>query len=89
MTEDLDEGVRRGQRAAALLSDEFFEEAFTKLKNRYLAEWRAGKTVEAREGAHARMTALEDIGLHFKEVMDNGKIAEHRKKNGNRQGSIS
>lgn len=69
--------IRIGQRAGDLLKDEVVQALFAERAKVYTDEWKAGKTVEAREAAWAKSAALEDIQADLRAIRDRGTAAAH------------
>jgi 5-carboxymethyl-2-hydroxymuconate isomerase len=76
----VEEIKRRAAHARSLLADGLFQEATAKVRANLLAEWEYGKTVEAREAAHARLRALKDVIAHLQTVMVHGEHPDALKK---------
>lgn len=70
----------RAARAEALLNDEIFNEAFTKLEAEYYSAWRSTGAAESetfkRERLWQAINLLGKVKDHIKHVIENGKMAK-------------
>jgi len=76
MSED---DIARGRRAEQLLNDEMLKGAFATLKAEYQKAWENSPARDA-DGRERLWQAFQIVGMietHLKNVMDNGKIAQH------------
>jgi hypothetical protein len=69
--------VRRA-RAEALIADELLREAFARLEERYLEEWRITqfRDTDARERLWQAVNVLRKVKDHLAKVVGDGKLAE-------------
>jgi hypothetical protein len=76
----LNQEISRAARARAILEDELFNEAFTALEERYLAEWRVTqfKDQDARERLWQATNLLGKVKDHLVNVLNNGKLAQRQ-----------
>jgi hypothetical protein len=84
VSDELEKEISRGERAKRILGEDVFQDAFKALEKQYVDEWRRGMTPEAREKAHSRLQALEDVALELKKALNAGDIAAHKLKAQNR-----
>lgn len=70
-----DDEIRRGHRAAAILKDELFVEAWDAVRGRLVAIMETAKTDEATLHAKTCLGLLNDVRQHFARVMADGKVA--------------
>lgn len=73
----LREEIDRGSKAAALVRNPIFEEAFTELKLRYATDWANSNTADAeqRERLYVAVNVLEDIYEYIVNIMQTGELA--------------
>ncbi len=78
----MDEGKRReevdrGARAAALLRDELWTEAFDKLETEYISAWRDTQETESdrREKIFLMLKLLQGVRAHLESVAMTGDLA--------------
>jgi hypothetical protein len=77
---DSQEKLERGFKAATLLNNEFFQECFDRLEQRYIEAWRASSTVEAREDAHKYLRLIEWLKHDLQSMATTGEIEAQRVK---------
>lgn len=77
---DSQEKLERGFKAQSLLNNEFFQECFDKLEQRYIEAWRASSTVEAREDAHKYVRLIEWLKHDLQSTATTGDIEAARQK---------
>ena len=73
----LEQQVSAGERVSRFLADEAVIAAFTKLEEKYIAEWKGSKTREERESLHAKVQVVEDVRTQLRAIVDNGTRAKH------------
>mgnify|MGYP004451591887 CR=1 FL=1 len=73
----LREEIDRGSKAAALIRNPIFPEAFEALKLRYATDWANSGTadVEQRERLYVAVNVLEDIYEYIVNIMQTGELA--------------
>ena len=73
----LREEMDRGSKAAALIRNPIFEEAFAALKLRYATDWAnsAAADAEQRESLYIAINVLGDIYEHVVNIMQTGELA--------------
>jgi hypothetical protein len=73
----LREEMDRGSKAAALVRNPIFEEAFSALKLRYATDWANSGTADAeqRERLYVSINVLEEIYEYIVNVMQTGDLA--------------
>ncbi len=69
--------IDRGSKAAALIRNPIFEEAFAVLKRRYAADWENSPPADAeqRERLYVAINVLEEIYESIVSVMQTGELA--------------
>lgn len=77
---DSQEKLERGFKASTLLNNEFFNECFDRLEQRYIEAWRASLTVEAREDAHRYVTLIGWLKQDLQSIANTGDIEAARLK---------
>ncbi len=77
---DLNVAVSRGLRAKAILDDELFKEAFTKLEQDYIAAWRVCIDPRKRGVLWVYVNALGKVRDHLSRVIADGKLAQVQQK---------
>jgi hypothetical protein len=70
--------VGRRARAEALLQNELLQEAFRKLEDRYIDEWRATglRDTDARERLWQAVNAVRKVKDHLGSIVRDGKLAQ-------------
>lgn len=72
------EVLDRAAHAKRLLDDEVFKEAVLAVDETIVAEWRQALTADAREAAHYRLRALNEVVRVIRGVLDNGELLKAR-----------
>jgi hypothetical protein len=74
----LDADTVRGARAQALLDNELLQEAFARLEERYIAEWRLCqfRDTDARERLWQAVNILGKVKDHLAKIVRDGKLAQ-------------
>lgn len=74
--------VDRAARAEALLRDPLIVEAFESLETQFVSAWKesAINDAEARENIYRLLQALDALKGHFRQVLEDGKLAKERLK---------
>lgn len=74
---ELDHEISRGQRAAEILDNDLYIEAFDTLKTRLMNQWAdsPARDKEGRESLWLMTKLLESVQAHLNEIMQTGKIA--------------
>ncbi len=69
--------VRRA-RAEALLQDDVLQEAFVRLEDRYIEEWRVSqfRDTDARERLWQAVNILRKVKDHLAKIVRDGKLAQ-------------
>jgi predicted metal-dependent hydrolase len=69
--------ARRG-RAEALLQDDLLQEAFVRLEERYIEEWRVSqfRDTDARERLWQAVNILRKVRDHLAKLVRDGKLAQ-------------
>ena len=67
--------VRIGERIAALLTDPAVDGVFTRLRDEYVAQWRAATDPATREAAWLKDAALAAFRLELQRIADAGTFA--------------
>lgn len=77
MTDALEDAIRRGERARAILEDALVIEAFDGIEANLLAAWRASpqRDAEGRERLWAMVAAMDAFKAAFTVYMNDGAIA--------------
>ena len=70
--------VARRARAEALLQDELLEEAFARLEERYVEEWRATtvRDGDARERLWSAVNIVRKVKQHLGTIISDGRLAQ-------------
>ena len=70
--------VARRARAEALLQDELLEEAFARLEERYVEEWRttAVRDSDARERLWSAVNIVRKVKQHLGTIIGDGRLAQ-------------
>lgn len=77
---DEDQQLHLSDEARALMRSDVAQEAFKRAENAFMARWRAGKTVEEREGAHHSLSALDELKRQLQAMQDVRPMIEARKR---------
>ena len=72
--------IARSIEAQRILDSEVTQDALDKLEKVYIAAWRNGKTVEAREDAHRYLTVLGKFAQHFRSLTTTGELEAQEQK---------
>jgi predicted metal-dependent hydrolase len=74
----LNADIARRARAQALLENELLQEAFARLEDRYLAEWRVTqfRDTDARERLWQAVNVLGKVKDHLGKIVSDGKLAQ-------------
>jgi predicted metal-dependent hydrolase len=74
----LDADSARGARAQALLENELLQEAFVRLEERYVEEWRVSqfRDTDARERLWQAVNILGKVKDHLAKIVRDGKLAQ-------------
>lgn len=70
--------IQRGRRVRTILDDEAFISALKEVERTAVAQWVDGEDVDARERAHARLTALQWLVRELAVIAGDGVVAEHQ-----------
>lgn len=73
-----EERIHRASLASAVLENEAFVAALESLAETYIAAWKSGKTVEAREDAHRYYQLCEKFASDLKSMILDGVITSKR-----------
>jgi predicted metal-dependent hydrolase len=75
----LNADIARRARAQALMENELLQEAFARLEDRYLAEWRVTqfRDTDARERLWQAVNVLRKVKDHLGKIVSDGKLAQH------------
>ncbi len=70
--------LARRARAEALLADELLQEAFVRMEERYLEEWRVSqfRDTDARERLWQAVNILRKVKDHLAKVVADGRLAQ-------------
>jgi hypothetical protein len=76
--EKLNADLARCARAQALLSNELLQEAFMRLEERYLEEWRVSqfRDTDARERLWQAVNILRKVRDHLAKIVADGSLAQ-------------
>jgi predicted metal-dependent hydrolase len=76
--EQLAADLSRSARAQALLSNELLQEAFVRLEERYLEEWRVTqfRDTDARERLWQAINILRKVKDHLANIVAHGSLAQ-------------
>lgn len=69
--------IENGRQIGEMMESEAMKRLLASLEAQFVAEWRDGKNVEARERAHAKMEFLNDFRRGALIAQDAGKMATH------------
>jgi predicted DNA-binding protein len=74
----LSAAIARQARAQALMDNELLQEAFARLEDRYLAEWRISqlRDSDARERLWQAVNVLGKVKGHLAKIVSDGKLAQ-------------
>jgi hypothetical protein len=74
----LNADLARQARALALLQDEILQEAFARLEERYIEEWRVSqfRDTDARERLWQAVNVVRKVKDHLAKVVADGKLAQ-------------
>jgi hypothetical protein len=74
----LNADLARRARAEALLQDEILQEAFVRLEDRYIEEWRVSqfRDTDARERLWQAVNILRKVKDHLAKIVSDGKLAQ-------------
>ena len=74
----LNADLARRARAEALLQDEILQEAFVRLEQRYIEEWRVSqfRDTDARERLWQAVNILGKVKDHLAKILRDGKLAQ-------------
>ena len=74
----LNADLARRARAEALLQDEILQEAFVRLEERYIEEWRVSqfRDTDARERLWQAVNVLRKVRDHLGKTVADGKLAQ-------------
>jgi hypothetical protein len=74
----LNADLARRARAEALLGDELLQEAFARLEERYIDEWRVSqfRDTDARERLWQAVNILRKVKDHLAKIVGDGKLAQ-------------
>jgi len=74
----LNADMARRARAEALLQDDLLQEAFARLEERYIEEWRVSqfRDTDARERLWQAVNILRKVRDHFAKIVRDGKLAQ-------------
>ena len=74
----LNADLARRARAEALMADELLQEAFMRLEERYLDEWRVSqfRDTDARERLWQAVNILRKVKDHLGKIVRDGKLAQ-------------
>ena len=74
----LNADLARRARAEALLQNEILQEAFVRLEDRYVEEWRACqfRDTDARERLWQAVNILGKVKNHLAKIVSDGKLAQ-------------
>jgi hypothetical protein len=70
--------LARRARAEALMADELLQEAFVRLEERYLEEWRVSqfRDTDARERLWQAVNILRKVKDHLAKIVADGRLAQ-------------
>lgn len=77
--EKAEKEISEAERIQRFLADPAVKGAIVRMSEKYIAEWKAAKTVEEREQAHAKSTVADDLALELSAVVGRGVMSAHRK----------
>jgi hypothetical protein len=74
----LNADVARQARAQALMADELLQEAFARLEDRYIEEWRVTpfRDTDARERLWQAVNVLRKVKDHLAKIVGDGRLAQ-------------
>src|ERR1700682_2946083 len=74
----LNADLARQARAQALLGNELLQEAFARLEDRYIEEWRVSqfRDTDARERLWQAVSILGKVKDHLAKIVSDGKLAQ-------------
>ena len=72
------DAIRRGESARALLDNALLREALKGLEAHYMAAWRLGRSVEAREDCHRYVVLVEKLGADLTSIATTGALERQR-----------
>jgi hypothetical protein len=74
----LNADMARRPRAEALLQDELLQEAFARLEERYIEEWRVSqfRDTDARERLWQAVNILRKVKDHLAKIVADGRLAQ-------------
>jgi hypothetical protein len=74
----LNADLARRARAEALLQDAILQEAFARLEDRYIEEWRVSqfRDTDARERLWQAVNILHKVKDHLAKIVSDGKLAQ-------------
>jgi predicted metal-dependent hydrolase len=74
----LNAAIARQARAQALIGDELLQEAFGRLEDRYIEEWRVTqfRDTDARERLWQAVNVLAKVKDHLGKIVGDGKLAQ-------------
>jgi hypothetical protein len=74
----LNADLARQARASALLQDEILQEAFARLEERYIEEWRVSqfRDTDARERLWQAVNILRKVKDHLGKIVADGRLAQ-------------
>jgi len=74
-----DQAIRDGEKVEQFLKDEAVINAFAKVEQQYVAEWKSSEDPEKREALWAKQRALSDVQAKLRASVGDGQIAKSRK----------
>jgi hypothetical protein len=74
----LNADIARQARAQALIGDELLQEAFVRLEERYIEEWRVTqfRDTDARERLWQAINVLRKVKDHLGRIVSDGRLAQ-------------
>jgi hypothetical protein len=87
---DLEEEVAKGNKAAEVLRNDAFQDAFVALEEYYTEEWKRSPPTDAqqRERLYIACGVLEHIKMHLESLVMTGKMAGEQIETGSKQNPV-
>lgn len=70
--------TERGHAAQTILDSQIFRDVFAGLERTYMQQWRAARTVEAREDCHRHVVLLEKLKADLVSIATTGELERRR-----------
>ncbi len=77
---DDDARVRIADEVVRIMRTDAMKVAFAKAESTFIGQWRNGQTVDIREQAHAKLSALEEVRRQLQIIQDDATIIKSKRR---------